>query len=227
MSATWELARDAAPGVIDTLTVPPGSKVKAGAIIARVRAPGVPVGGHTTELRAPVKGTVATDAAGQTVLRFCPHDTLLNTLCIKCGDDTGKLSAGETAFLARYHRAVSDAEGGSAPRAGFNARPPGHVAPSWMPTAASKHVQQGHVITTTAADATARETAHIAALHASRRLTLVLDIDHTLLHTTDDPRAAPVVEGASRLVLEEGEGGGGGGGRAHCCIRPPPPPLLH
>ena len=58
-------------------------------------------------------------------------------------------------------------------------------------------VQHGFEISLSDAHVAASDAAQAARLRASRRLCLILDLDHTLVHATNDPRAAAVMAAAA------------------------------
>ena len=164
-----------------------------------------------TALRAPADGFLhflrpgAGGAREVAYVEPCTHPAIVGGLCAVCG--------------ARLAGGGGGAKGGTPPPASSSFSPtaaaPGASAPppySLSSASATALASGGHLtvsggITVSVSEGEARSiAAHSSArLRAARRLSLVLDLDHTLLHATADPRAGEYVRGTGRAG-ESGKG---------------------
>jgi FCP1-like phosphatase family protein len=156
--------------------------------------------------RVPAPQSGGADAAGaaQTVARisYCMHDIILAgfALCGVCGRKPSQLSG--TVSGSRFEQeAGAGSEGtsaGAGGAAGAAGAGPTVVDPdSISATAASMtvNVGGGNAIMVSRSEAEGERRRMLERLFRTRKLLLVLDIDHTMLHATDDVRAPAFAQG--------------------------------
>lgn len=162
---------DSQPWTLSSWLVTPGASVYRNQRVATLLSPST---GATDHALAPRRGTLtATHVAVSAVvnppsfanpaiatLEYCPHVVVFHGLCGVCGEDASAVHFAETPA------ATASASARRLPVA-YNA---------------GMSITRGEA--ETVASAATRQ------LLAARRLLLVLDLDHTLVHATDDPRAA-------------------------------------
>jgi FCP1-like phosphatase family protein len=164
---------------------------------------------------APQGGGAEAAGAAQTVARisFCMHDIVLAGfgLCGVCGRKPSQLSG--TASGTRFEQEAGgssggggegaasggfgDAAGSAGAGAGAGAGPTGVDPDSISATAASMTVNLGggNAIMVSRSEAEGERRRMLERLFRTRKLLLVLDIDHTMLHATDDVRAPAFAQG--------------------------------
>ncbi|CAN0429737.1 unnamed protein product [Phaeothamnion confervicola] len=177
-SESVEFLSDAASVWRVEYLVKEGEEVRTGGSVVRLTEENAGLG--ECMLAAPRKGTVHfLTAHGSTIMsgsgpckvcevRFCSHPVMMGELCAVCGTRVAQEEGGEDA----------DDAGALAAAAG---------------PARSRVVLQGG--STLSLSRTAAENFHsekAERLLRERKLALVLDLDSTLIHATDDPRAEQV-----------------------------------
>ena len=152
-------------------------------------------------------------------IEYCPHDLQYRGICTLCGqeiradDDTPPSAAHalleniDEAELAERHAVVaasaggdSDGDGGAhgIDRLDVGGRSTVLPSRSHVPLA-----YQNQHLTVNYRTAERLEEENARRLVAQRKLSLVLDLDHTLLHATDDPRATVALRDLARMLQAE------------------------
>ena len=188
---------------------------------AKVVTPGArPV---VMQLRAPVMGVVSIPARPATgvaaaqplskvdvlaTIRVCLHSMLFSgSLCAICASDVSKLPRRTRAFLDERHlnkrtelstpqHPLGTAAAAAAPLQSRVPSAPSALAHNYAGMENFK-VQHGFEISLSGDHVAATDTAQATRLRNARRLCLILDLDHTLVHATNDPRAARVYAAAA------------------------------
>lgn len=148
----------------------------------------------------------ASSAMTLATIKYCTHSVIYNNMCAICASEMSRLPP-RTKALWEDHQAKSNAAKASAgsgtassakrSREG-NPLAVGAAASSSGPGAGIPHgmtqvkIQHGYELTVSAAHAADADTAILSRLRSQRKLCLVLDLDHTLVHATNDERAAGV-----------------------------------
>ena len=189
-------------GSLSSWLVPWGGAVVEGAPLAALTS--LPSGRALPPLLSPVSGLLLppTPAAAATAaecgtlpagtptdaplafLSFCVHDAPLfqHNLCVKCGVDVTKQPRRTKEVIAAC--VAAKAGGGGGGGGGKHSEGDGLTR---------VRVVHGFELSVNAAALTAADTTLQKRLLDSRKLTLVLDLDHTLIHTTGHPGAADYV----------------------------------
>jgi hypothetical protein len=178
-------------GTVSRWLVPTTARVREGQAIADIVKPG----GGKALYEAPVAGSVSWRGPDDGILRFCKHEALLSgKLCLNCGVDVSKLSAKTLAFLHARHvmrGGQSVASGATGAAASKPSGPqPAAVAAALLPSMRNYRLQGGIEFSLTDAYAQRADSSIMRRLRAGRKLSLVLDLDHTLIHTSSDPAVA-------------------------------------
>ena len=151
-------------------------------------------------------------------IEYCTHAIIFSGLCSICAANMSHLPPRTRALWESTH------SGGEGSGAGARGRKRGRSAnedggggagASLLPTGMRSYaVRQGYELAVADAHAAVADESALSRLRARRKLSLLLDLDHTLVHTTDSARAAE--------LFGEVVGGCGGGVRADVAPVPPP-----
>lgn len=165
-------------------------------IVQQFRAP---VSGKLVALVANGRLTTAADAK-LAAIRVCTHSMLYKgSLCAVCGNDVRLLPRATKAFLEKHASVsalisptnasrTSTAPGSSSgPDAKSSGAGAGAFGAANMRTVRAQH---GYELQVSHSHVAAVDAFATARLQASRKLTLLLDLDHTLVHATYAPEAA-------------------------------------
>ena len=138
----------------------------------------------------------------------CPHDVVYNGLCALCGEEVqtpnpstpsssiaSPPSPAAAALYDAFHPShpldsppTDDLSRTSSPPSPTSPSSPPSSSPSPAPSSSHVPLVVGHrLLHLTSSAFHSQLTVNMQRLYASRKLMLVLDIDHTLLHTSDDP----------------------------------------
>jgi FCP1-like phosphatase family protein len=215
---------------ITKFLVTSGSKVKEGQAVLEFQAtPGARPQTFTSPIPAVVKyeatATGSTKPESITLL-FCKHEALLSgKLCVHCGSDVSRLSKRALEFLHAHHARVGGGVGGANPLSGgvTNGKSTGAAATaqgafggsssssgasstSLLPSMRSYRMQGGLEFSLTDAYAKKADSAIMRRLRSARKLTLVLDLDHTLVHAVNQPEVAAAVFRAMKEQEQQSAG---------------------